>query len=312
MKIRILISILAALLISVPGKCEVPASFVYDSCNGDTLHLDFYAAQSSAPAPVLIYAFGGGFKGGTRRSDSYNRMFDFMTRNGVAVVSIDYRTLLKDADPASMASAEGFKSALVEAIGAATADMLKATAFVYSKAGEWNIDPNLMFACGSSAGAITALQTEYELCNDSTLAESYNLPAGFNYAGVISMAGAICCEYEPAWKKAPSPILLFQGDADAVVPFEKAVLGNFGLWGSKTISDGLSRQGTPHRFHRFNGASHEIAEQPMQTNTGEIYDFIAAVASSRCNDIINTTGYNPQQSEYKTDFSIIDYIKANM
>lgn len=157
MKIKILISILAALLISVPGKCEVPASFVYNSCNGDTLHLDFYAAQSSAPAPVLIYAFGGGFKGGTRRSDSYNHMFDFMTRNGIAVVSIDYRTLLKEADPASMASADGFKAALVEAIGAATADMLKATAFVYSKAGEWNIDPNLMFACGSSAGAITAL-----------------------------------------------------------------------------------------------------------------------------------------------------------
>lgn len=285
---------------------------IYSEAGGDTLRLDFYKAQSDTPTPVMIFAFGGGFKGGQRDYESFMPMFDYMTRNGVSVVSIDYRTLLKNVPPTEMMSAEGFKSHLVAAIDTAASDFLKATAYVDAKAASWNIDVKQIFACGSSAGAITVLQAAYMLCNDDGLAVRYGLAAPFDYAGVISMAGAICADGEPRWARTPCPLLLFHGDADAIVPFDRAVLGGFGLYGSKSISDGLAKEGVPHRFHRVNGASHEISGTPMSEDCGEILDFIMSVCRYKEDRIFNTTEYRPGMTDYKTDFTIIDYIKANL
>lgn len=285
---------------------------IYNIAGNDTLRLDFYRASASAPTPVLIYAFGGGFKGGSRADSSYEPMFDYLTRNGVSVVSIDYRTLLKDAPAEEMIIPDGFKTHLAAAIEAATVDLLAATGYVTTHATEWNIDPAQVFACGSSAGAITVLQAEYALCNDKIYYAGLGLPDSYNYAGVISMAGAICSDGAPQWDNAPCPLLLFHGDADCVVPFEKATLGNFGLWGSKSISDGLKATDSPHWFHRFNGASHEIAGSPMTWNYGEIYDFIRAVCSNRFDKITETVESVPGLTDYKTDFTIIDYLKSNL
>lgn len=71
-------------------------------------------------------------------------MFEYLTRNGVAVVSVDYRTLLKDVPAQEMMTPEGFKSHLASAIQAATTDFLTATGYVISKSSQWNIDPDLI------------------------------------------------------------------------------------------------------------------------------------------------------------------------
>lgn len=287
---------------------------VYDVVGTDTLRLDFYRAQSDTLAPAMIFAFGGGFKGGQRDHESFMPMFEYLTRNGISVVSVDYRTMLGRVSAADMMSPEGFKSNLIAAIDTAVTDFLSATAYVVNrKAREWEIDPGKIFACGSSAGAITVLQTEYDICNgDEAFLTSYALPESFNYAGVIAMAGAICSQGSPRWGTTPCPLLMFHGDADAIVPFDQAVLGDFGLWGSNAVSTGLAEGGIPHRFHRVNGASHEVSGTPMSRYCGEIYDFIKSVCRNEEKSIVNTTEYIPGQPPYKTDFTIIDYIKANM
>lgn len=309
---RFISALLLCVISCMPSFGLDKTTEIYDVAGSDTLRLDFYRAASPEPAPVMIFAFGGGFKGGERDNSSYIPMFEYMTRNGVAVVSVDYRTLLKDIPAQEMMTPDKFKANLISAIDAATTDFLKATGYVVSKSSEWNINPSQIFACGSSAGAITVLQAEYSLCNDKIYYAGLGLPDDFNYAGVISMAGAICSDGAPQWDTTPCPMLLFHGDADSIVPFVSATLGDFGLWGSRTISDILTEQQHPHRFHCFNGASHEIAGTPMDENRGEILDFIRAACSTGLNRTTKTTEEIPGNTDYKKDFTIIDYIKANL
>lgn len=180
---------------------ELPKeTYVFDvTAGGDTLRLDRYPAVRGCDdkGQIVVFAFGGGFRGGSRDSASFMPFFRFLVENGVTVVSTDYRTALKDADPVRLATLPGFKDALYEAISVAVTDFYKATAFVIEHSPMWGVDSAKIIACGSSAGAITVLQAEYGICND--MVPSGILPADFNYAGVISMAGAVCAEGVPEW-----------------------------------------------------------------------------------------------------------------
>lgn len=287
-------------------------TYVYNIAGSDTLRLDFYKALTETPAPVVVFAFGGGFKGGERDNKEYIPMFEYLSDNGVSVASIDYRTLLKSVPPQTLMSPDGFKASLIAAIDTAVTDLLRATSYIDANSAKLNIDPKQIFTLGSSAGAITVLQAEYDICNSAVSLPSFGLPAEFNYAGVISMAGAVYAEGFPHLDTVPCPILLFHGDADSVVPFDKAVLGDFGLWGSNTLAGILSEKTIPHRFHRVNGASHEIATRPMTEDRGEILDFIRAVCNFEAGNIVNTVESTPGLTDYRTDFTILDYIKSNL
>lgn len=102
----------------------------------------------------------------------------------------------------------------------AVEDLYDATSFIVGQARTWGLDPSAVVASGSSAGAITVLQGEYERCTGSAL--SRRLPEGFRYAGIIA-------SQEPFWRKGPpvrsgrekpAPIQLFHGDADCNVPYD--------------------------------------------------------------------------------------------
>ena len=155
-------------------------NFVFSIKGTDTLSLDKYELTSMSPAskkPVMIFAFGGGFKGGDKADKGYVPYFEFLARNGFVVVSTDYRTTLKNLDPSKVSSPMDFIAALQHAIDTAVEDFYDATGFVINQSSDWNIDVERIVASGSSAGAITVLQAEYDLCNGHELAK--RLPAGF-------------------------------------------------------------------------------------------------------------------------------------
>ena len=100
----------------------------------------------------------------------------------------------------------------------AVEDLYDATSFVAGSLRSGGSYPARIVACGSSAGAITVLQGAYFIANENPL--TAKLPDGFDYAGVISFAGAVVDMADDlTWKRAPAPIMLFHGDADSNVPY---------------------------------------------------------------------------------------------
>ncbi len=294
-------------------------------------------AQEKCPtvdkkSPAMIFMFGGAFYTGSRDRKDYIPYFHYLAKHGIQVFSIDYRLGLKPLvekmqgssntseqespaeasnkkEPGKLAAAKMLITLLGKSIDMAVEDLYKATAFIISNAERWNIDTALIMTSGSSAGAITALQAEYYLSNQ---ASSY-LPSGFKYAGVISFAGAILnLKDKMRWEKSPAPMMLFHGNADANVPYERiwTPMGCFN--GSKYISQQLSKMDAPHYFYTYEEANHSIALTPMLQNLPEILGFIEDYVYSNKQYITNTIVEQPFAPKLKKRLRIKDYIKANL
>ena len=195
-------------------------------------------------------------------------------------------------------------------INIAVEDLFSATLYVIDNAERWQIDTDNIVTSGSSAGAITVLQAEQNICNRT--ARAAVLPAGFNYAGVISFAGAIfSTNGNPEWNNQPAPIMMFHGSADRQVPYEKATMLRVGFYGSKFLSDEFTKQGWPHWFYSINYDSHNVAGTPMFDNLNEIATFLKEFALARRSLTIKTDETDGELPKCKTKFKIMDYIEAN-
>lgn len=303
-----MIAIVACVTVFAENKVE-KQTLVYSIENSDTLRLDRYCLSDNHSENTLIFAFGGSFKGGERDNKEYIPFFYYLAENGINVVSIDYRTTLGKVPASQLATIPGFVAGLQEAITTAVTDLYKATGFVMANSEQWGVNPGKIVLCGSSAGAITVLQAENVLSNGGLTGV---FPDGFNYAGVVSFAGAVCAVGEPVWTDNTCPLMLFHGDADTVVPYDKAVVNNIGLWGSKHISDALNEKDIPHVFHTVMGFSHNVCVKPMNDNREEILRFINEVTSTgTLKNITVISDRAPGVKNYKTDFTLEDYLKAN-
>lgn len=200
---------------------------------------------------------------------------------------------------------------LQQAVDTAVIDFYGATSFILSHHDAWKINPRQIIACGSSAGAITALQAAYYTYNDAEL--SRQLPDTFRYAGVISFAGAILDSHAPTWKNKPCPILLFQGRADKIVPFQQATLAPYGgLWGSESIAESLKAAKASYQFHIVENAGHEIADLPLHHNQYDVMSFIIRQIIHKESLVIETQESIPNEEITDPHFTLQDYLNNNL
>lgn len=308
--IILFLSLFVCIGISANGGID-KQTFIYSMKDGNTLQLDKYSLKNETvneAKPCIIFMFGGGFANGKRDDNYYVEYFNKLVNKGYIVVSIDYRLGMKNAG--SQIDPMRFVVTLNNSISMAVEDLFDATAFVIEHADEWKVDKNAVIANGSSAGAISVLQGAYNISNKTKLAQI--LPGDFNYAGVISFAGAIfSIDGDLKWKDTPAPIQMFHGDADSNVPYDKIEMLKFGFYGSKHIAEQFEGLNYPYYFYKVENAAHEIAGDPMTQCLDEIYSFIDKFALNRMQLMVNTGVKQIGKPEMKKDFQLEDYIKAN-
>lgn len=245
-------------------------TLTYSKKDSSTLKLDLFSnAKPGMKQPCVIFVFGGGFIKGERDNNLYDAYFKRLAENNFKVVSIDYRLGLKDRKWPTLFNTSGLK----DAVAMAVADLYDATAYLLTHAEKLGIDTSMVLLSGSSSGAITSLQADWEKRND--LSSANVLPKDFQYKGIISFAGAIFSYTgKPTYKTPPPPIMMFHGTADKLVVYNKRQLLNRGFFGSASLAKIYKKQQYPYYFQSVQGAGHEIAGTPMRKNLDDIMWFI--------------------------------------
>lgn len=300
-----LLILIVTLAVAVSATAE---TYLYAEKEGEKLYLDHYPAVGVVGLrPCVIFAFGGAFARGTRADKEYLPFFEALTKAGYDVVSIDYRKVLaKGIDTKGL---KGAISTMQRAVVYAAEDLISATKYLLDNAKDWDIDTTKIVACGSSAGAITALQAENMICNSAPHA---TILKEFNYAGVISFAGAIfSVSGKPKWQTAPCPIMLFHGNADSNVPYNKASAFGVGFYGSKSIYKQLEKMDIPYLFYSANYRNHEMAAFPMYTNINDIVGFIERYVVKGEKLQIFEEVDDAKYPKTKTRFSVKEYLSTN-
>ncbi|MDR2083397.1 MAG: alpha/beta hydrolase [Bacteroidales bacterium] len=288
----------------------VKETYIFAIKENDTLKLDKYHIPSNEIKPCLMFAFGGAFYTGTRDAKYYKEFYDFFAEQGFVVVAIDYRLGLKRLEGRDDIKVKEMLNIFENTILMAVEDLYSATSYILQNKEEWKINPEQIIISGSSAGGITVLQAEYELCNRSEITNI--LPKDFKYSGVISFAGAIfSSKGHLKWNDIPAPIQMFHGDADKNVPFNRIKLGKYGFFGSKYIAKKYDKNNFPYYFYIAEDKDHAIAGTPMTDNYYEILTFIEKFIFEKQELKVNLTETPLNKEKIKKNFGIKDYIKSN-
>ena len=250
-------------------------TYVYEKRDTCDLFMDVYDPADGSEEtfmghrkPAIIFMFGGGFVGGQRDNQSYNSWFRQLTENGYRVISIDYRLGLKGASKMGIAQV----NLLDKAIHMAVEDLFSATNFILENAEQLGVERDNIVISGSSAGAITVMQAEYEVANRTSYASV--LPQDFNYAGVMSFAGAILSRKgKVKYETSPCPTMMLHGTADKIVPYRQIALFNLGFYGGGKLVDRFKKFGYDYNMYHFIDYGHEIAGS-MHTTFDLQLDFL--------------------------------------
>ena len=301
----IVLSLAIAMTISTAAQAQTKPDATYMYAQRDTcdLYLDIYEpaegktfTADGEEKPSIIFMFGGGFITGSRDNESYNKWFTHMKNEGYRIISIDYRLGLKGSKKVGVAQV----NTLDKAIHMAVEDLFSATDFLIENSEKLGIDSDNIVVSGSSAGAISVMQAEYEICNRTKWAEV--LPEDFNYVGVMSFSGAILSrEGKVDYKKRPCPTLMLHGTADELVPYEQIAVFNLGFFGGGKLVERFKKFGFNFNMYHFIDYGHEVAGS-MGTTTDLQEKFLECNVMKKQERIIEAwisdpnvwKGYGPQ------------------
>ena len=266
----ITITLLSALITSMAAEpiLSPDGTYMFEKRDTCDLYMDVYNPAKGSQTtimgkekPTIIFMFGGGFIHGERDNPDYLPWFKAMTDDGYRIISIDYRLGLKGSTTVGVAQV----NVLDKAIHMGVEDLFSATSFIAENAEQLGVDPSNIVISGSSAGAIIAMQAEYEVSNRTHWTSI--LPEGFRYAGVMSFAGAILSrEGKVDFKTAPAPTLMLHGTADAVVPYKQIAVFNLGFFGGGKLVERFQKYDCNYNIYHFLDYGHEIA-MAMATTT---------------------------------------------
>ncbi len=285
---KIYLSVAAALVISSAASAQCSgryASSVYSTYSvttgipygsnitytgaTQTLTLDFYqpSADTAHVRPLIIWAHGGSYVGGTSADQDVTTLSEQFALKGYACASINYRLGVSNFDSTD----------LIPAVIRSVQDMKAAIRFFYKDratgTNTYKIDTNHIFIGGASAGSLTALHTAYldSACKILPYITQTNLTAlggldgttgspGYSQRvnGVIDLCGALGVY---AWLSAGAvPLCSMHGTADAVVPYSRGIV-NPGLPimyadGSRMLYKRAQCLGIQDNFYTWLGAPH--------------------------------------------------------
>ena len=124
----------SAVWCAAPTRTPTKDGIVYGVADGQQLTMDYYAPKGDGPHPIVIIIHGGGYHGGTSKSDSEAYVADFLAPAGYAVFSINYRVAPQYPYPHMVLDAQ------------------RAVRYIRYHAKDWNADPNRIALVGGSAG----------------------------------------------------------------------------------------------------------------------------------------------------------------
>lgn len=215
------------------------------------LSLDVYNA-SQPNGYTVMHIYGGGFVNGSRLTKWDVDYCKQLVACGYNVVAIDYRLGLKNVKYGKLETLEN-------AFYMAAEDCSAAVAYIVKHARELNIDPAKIILEGSSAGAITALMTDYGRCND--LPFTRDLPKDWKPVGIVAYSGAIYSENGLVkWKNdSPAPTLMFHGTVDGIVAYNQIKIFNKGMFGAKALVKRFEKFNYPYAVYRYTDLGHEVS-----------------------------------------------------
>lgn len=234
-----------------------------------TLDLFFPKQEAGKKYPLVMLMHGGGFANGSK--EAMKAHCKILADSGFIAVSINYR---KGWDRGANAfGCEGNIQQLQEAVYRATQDAHAALRFLVEKQAEYAIDTAWIFAGGSSAGGVMALNLAYltqksvqrlfpgaaaslgELTNASN-----TIRQNFSIKGICNLWGALP-DSSLVTPQNALPSIFYHGTKDMVVPYDQGKFGSICenypvMFGSACIFRRTVAAGKPARLHIAEGGNH--------------------------------------------------------
>ncbi len=229
------------------------------------LTMDVYqpAGDVETNRPLIIWAHGGSFIGGSSTDGDVVKLSQSFAKKGFVCVSINYRLGFFPFDSVNA----------VKAVLRAVQDMKASIRFFYKDKltlNAYKIDTNNIFIGGSSAGAVTALHTEY--LNKSCEINPYVAPAtlaalggmdGYSgnqcysskVKGVINLCGGLG---NYGWIEAGDlPFCSMHGTIDGTVNYSRGkAISLVYLDGSRMLKEQAIALGISNPFYTWYGQDH--------------------------------------------------------
>ncbi|MCQ2282927.1 MAG: alpha/beta hydrolase [Bacteroidales bacterium] len=269
---------LLSVILLYAGALMAQQTYTFARRGAVEMKMDVYQpAAPRADHACVLYVFGGGFFSGARNDKSSVLACTRLAERGFVAVAIDYRLYLANAPKVPLLK---MYSIFDTAIRYGVEDCSDAIAYLCQHADELHVDPARIILTGSSAGAITVMQTDYSRCN--ALPAAAALPQGFRPAAVIPYAGAILCRNNALkYATPPAPTCMFHGTGDKIVNYKRfrgAI--HTSLFGANSLAKVFKKQGYNYWIMRYPNLGHDIAVVLPQT-LDEFCAFVDAALSGR-------------------------------